>query len=485
MQEAIKSQKQQDKPSIHLIGIGGSGLSAIATVLLQQGYTVSGSDVTSSSTTQRLAQLGASIFIGHRAENLQSVATETQSLQIVVSSAIPADNPELQAAQHYGLPVFKRAEWLGRMTHGYRNIAVAGTHGKTTTTAMMAFLLKMVGQDPTYIVGGFVPQLETNAAAGKGDTFVIEADEYDHTFLGLHPEVAMLTTIEWDHPDIFSTPKDVNDAFVDFVRCVDAHGLVIGNGDDPNIREVLTFTTADVVTYGLKAYNDWQIINTKPNRLGGYKFKAVCHRTSQNRRTGEPHSPRRNTAELTASLAVPGLHNVYNALAVLITADYWGIELPVAAQILEQFKGVKRRFELKGEVGGVIIVDDYAHHPTEVRATLAAARLRFPKYPLWVVFQPHTFSRTYTLLDDFANAFKDADHVLIVDIFASRETDQGLVSSQDIVKRMIHPDTRYIGSLAEVTDYLVTHLNPPAVLITMGAGDSYKVGDWVLEQLDK
>jgi len=451
--------------NIHLIGIGGAGVSSIATVLLQQGYNVSGSDRQASPATERLAQLGATIFIGHRAENLPA-SLDT----VIISSAIPADNPELVEAKRRGLPVVKRAEWLGRMMAGKVGVAVAGTHGKTTTTALIAFILHHAGLEPTFIIGGFSPQLDTGAAAGQGDAFVIEADEYDYMFLGLRPEVAVVTNVEWDHPDMFASPQILTRAFEDFVRLVPAHGLVIGCGDDPGARHVLTQAAASTTTYGLHPENEWQAVDIQPNARGGHDFKI---------RRGIASSPPR----LLASLSLPGLHNVSNALAALIAAERCGVELAQAAEIAGHFTGAGRRFELKGEVNGIIIIDDYAHHPTEIKATLAAARTRFGSRPIWAAFQPHTFSRTLALLDDFAHAFADADHVIITDIFASRETDAGLVKSSDILARMRHPDARYLGGLAEAADYLAAHLTPPAVLITLGAGDGYLIGERVLAEL--
>jgi UDP-N-acetylmuramate--alanine ligase len=454
---------------LHFIGIGGAGLSAIATVLLQQGYTVSGSDQQASPVTTRLTRLGATVFIGHRPENLSDTVEG-----VVMSSAIPADNPEWVAARQRGLPVMKRADWLGQMMQGQVGIAIAGTHGKTTTTALTAFMLKEAGHQPTYIVGGFVPQLDSNAAAGAGRTFVIEADEYDYMFLGLQPKIAVLTTVEWDHPDIFVTPETLYAAFERFVQQVPADGLVIGCGDDPGVRKVTVQAKAPVITYGLKETNHWQAVEVQPNQQGGYDFK-VRHRPD-NRTTGE-------TPDSSFSLTVPGLHNVYNALAVLVIANHQGLAWSQAAEILSRFAGVGRRFELKGEANSITVIDDYAHHPTEIKATLAAARSRFGSSPIWAVFQPHTFSRTRALLDDFAGAFEAADQVVIVDIFPSREVDEGLVSSRDIVDRMQHANVRYIGSRREAVDYLAAHLSPPAVLITLGAGDGYQIGEWVLERL--
>lgn len=417
-------------------------------------------------TTQRLTQLGAQVFIGHRAENLSDTLDA-----VILSSAVPAHNPELSEARRRGLRVVKRAEWLGHMMENRVGIAIAGTHGKTTTTAMTAYLLQQAEHHPTFLVGGFVPQLNTGAAAGQGDAFVIEADEYDYTFLGLHPEIAVVTIVEWDHPDIFPSPVELKRAFESFVSLVPPHGLVIGCGDDPGVREVISVTHAPTTTYGLQPGNDWQAVEVQPNQQGGYDFKIKRANAST------PHP-------VTVSLAVPGLHNVCNALAALIVANQRGIDLAQAAEILSKFEGVGRRFELKGEVNGITVIDDYAHHPTEIKATLAAAQTRFAGRPVWAVFQPHTFSRTQALLDDFAGAFSEADHVIIVDIFASREVDQGTIHSTDILQRMEHPDARYIGSLTAAVDYLVNHLNSGAVLLTMGAGDGYKIGEWILERLD-
>ena len=436
-------------------------MSAIATVLLQQGYQVSGSDMQASAATTRLTELGATVFIGHRVENL----SDTPDI-VVMSSAIAPDNPELLGARRRGITISKRAEWLGQMMHGKTGIAIAGTHGKTTTTAMTAFTLQQAGLQPTYIVGGFIPQLNTGAAAGTGPAFIIEADEYDHTFLGLRPQVAVITIAEWDHPDIYPTEADFLQAFIDFVQLVPSDGLVIGCGDAPGVAQVVQHSRAGVVTYGLENSNEWRAVNLKPNNWGGYDFKVVGPKGMEQ-----------------VSLAVPGKHNVCNALAALIAATHQGVDVAEAVEILGQFKGVGRRFELKGEANGITVIDDYAHHPTEIKATLAAARTRFGRRPVWAIFQPHTFSRTLTLLDDFAAAFADADHVIVVDIFASREKDEGLVSSRDIVERMAHPDARYIGPLAETAAYLAEHLQPPAALITMGAGDGYLVGEWVLEKL--
>ncbi len=479
---------------IHLIGIGGAGLSAIATVLLEQEYTVSGSDLQASPSTERLANLGATVHASHAAANLGEADL------VVVSSAVPADNPEVKEAHRRGIPVVKRAEWLGHMMAHQQGVAVAGTHGKTTTTAMIAFILHEAGLDPTFIVGGDIPQLGTNAAAGKSDIFVIEADEYDHTFLGLQPEIAVVTIVEWDHPDCYPTAELMHGAFRQFIALVPPEGLLVACGDEPTVQGLIrywkngrmeerkndqpaaslqpsslpTFQSSNLpalTTYGLNDGNDWRAFDLRPNARGGYDF-AIS--------TSLPAFQPSNLPIRHASTSVPGTHNVKNALAALIVADRLRVPFEQSTAILAKFRGVERRFEIKGEAGGVLVVDDYAHHPTEIRATLAAARTRYPDREIWTLFQPHTYSRTRSFLDEFAAAFADADHVVVVDIFPAREIDDGSISSRDMVARMRHPDARYISGLDDASDFLSGQLRPGDVLITMGAGDGYRVGEMII-----
>jgi UDP-N-acetylmuramate--alanine ligase len=457
---------------IHLIGIGGAGLSAIATVLLEGGYTVSGSDLQASPSTERLARSGATVHIGHAAANLGDVDL------VVVSSAVPAENPEVGEAQRRGVPVVKRAEWLGQMMAGQRGVAVAGTHGKTTTTAMISLISREAGLDPTFIVGGDIPQLGTNAAAGGSDIFVIEADEYDHTFLGLRPEIAVVTVVEWDHPDCYPTPESMVEAFRQFIALVPPEGLLVVCGDGPTVRKLLGKTgrledwktgrleSARLTTYGLDEGNDWRAVDLRPNTRGGYDFSVSA-----------------DLPDARASTSVPGVHNVKNGLAALVVADRLGVPLAQATATLANFSGVGRRFEIKAEVGGVLVVDDYAHHPTEIQATLAGARTHYPDRAIWAVFQPHTYSRTRSLLDEFAGAFADADQVVVVDIFPAREVDDGSVSSRDLVAQMRHPDVYYVSGLDDAADFLCGQLRPGDLLITLGAGDIYRVGEMVIREV--
>ncbi len=449
---------------IHLVGIGGTGLSAIATVLLQQHHTVSGSDMHESENTARLRTLGATVHIGHRAENI------TAPDAVVFSSAIPADNPEIIAARAKGIPVFKRPAWLGQMMTGARGIAIAGAHGKTTTTAMVSLVMSRANQSPTFIVGSFIPQLNTNAAAGKSDWFIIEADEYDHTFLSLKPELAIITNIERDHPDTYPTDESLFRAFVQFAGLIPPHGAVLACGDDPGVRHILPQLPA-AETYGTGENNHWRAANISANDRGGFTFEPM--------RDGTPVAPK-------IALHVPGLHNVKNALAALAVCIKAGIAPEMAAETLTTFGGTARRFELKGEAGGITVIDDYAHNPTELRATLSAARARFGERQTWAIFQPHTFSRTKLLQHQFSAAFGDADHVILLDIFPAREKDDGSTSSADILADMHHPDARYLpGAMANTAEFLLTHLSSGDVLITLGAGDGYKIGELVLDGLKR
>jgi UDP-N-acetylmuramate--alanine ligase len=445
---------------IHIVGIGGIGLSAIARVLLARGVHVSGSDLTASPITDELARLGAQIFIGHRAENVGDAE------MVLVTSAAPEDNPEIIEARRRHVRIVKRAEFFRDLTYGKQTIAIAGTHGKTTTTAMIATILTRAGKDPEAIVGGWVPEFRGNARAGQGNYFVVEADEYDRAFLGLSPDVAVVTSIEMDHPDVFRDVDEVARAFHEFMQQVSPNGVVVGCGDAARVVAELERLNRRVVRYGLSATNDWCAHAIHPNAQGGSDF-VVSHR-------GMTLGDWR--------LAIPGQHNVLNALAAIAAASEVGVDLDIARTTLAHFRGVARRFEIKGEFRGVTIVDDYAHHPTEIRVTLATARARFPQRTLWAVFQPHTFSRTAALLDEFANAFGDADHVIITEVYAAREHESYGVSGAQIVARMKHRDARFIATLEETRRFLAERVQAGEVLITLGAGDVNRVGEMIARE---
>jgi len=456
---------------IHLIGIGGTGLSAIARVLLESGTTVSGSDRADSPFVRNLRAAGATVMIGHRPEYVAGADL------VVRSSAIPDDNPEVVAARAAGIPVLKRSDFLGNLMAGKTGIAVAGTHGKTTTTAMIAWILTALKQDPTYITGGVLNQTGVNAHAGKGSAFVIEADEYDRMFLGLRPMIEVVTNVEHDHPDCYPTPAEFQAAFVEFVKLLTEDGTLVACAEDPGAAELITSAEKlgkHVVSYGIRPTVTSGLVMldvysevVSRNDQGGMTFTAsiLSHPTS-------------------VVLQVPGRHNVRNALAALTVVKLLGLQLEAAARALGEFTGTGRRFEIRGEAGGVTVIDDYAHHPTEIRATLSAARSRYPSRRIWAVWQPHTYSRTQALFDQFAAAFEDAGEVVVTEIFPSREPKQAY-SAETLVKAMSHPSAHFIAGLSDVSNYLLTHLLPGDVLLVLSAGDADQVSAQVLAGLQE
>lgn len=449
---------------VHLVGIGGIGMSGIARVLLEEGYRVSGSDLRVSPLTEALVGLGGTVYEGHAAKNIAGADL------VVFSSAVPPHNPEVVAAQESGIPVVSRAQILGELMKGRYGVAVAGTHGKTTTSAMIALILMRAGLDPTIVVGGVIPELGSNAKAGKGKYIVLEADEYQRTFLGLSPSVTVVTNIEMDHPDYFRDLEDICQAYLEFVRLVPPEGEIFLCSDDPMAQRLQEEPLlAEITTYGLGPRARWRAADLAANAAGGSDFRVLA----SSRPRGE------------FSLRIPGRHNVRNGLAALAVADYLGIDLMEAGKTLAQFRGVERRFEVKGEASEVIVIDDYAHHPSEIKATLAAARERYPERRVWAVFQPHTYSRTKALLSDFAASFGDADQVVVTDIYPARESDDLGVNSQKLLAAMNHQGVHYIGALSDVVVMLCQQLRGGDLLITLGAGDIYQVGEEVLARLKR
>jgi UDP-N-acetylmuramate--alanine ligase len=452
---------------IHLIGIGGTGLSAIARVLLEMGHTVSGSDRAESSFTRDLQTAGATISIGHRSENVHDADL------VVRSSAIQDDNPEVMAARAQRIPVLKRADFLGTLMDGKTVIAVAGTHGKTTTTSMIAWMLSALGQDPSFISGGVLANLGINARAGKGSAFVIEADEYDRMFLGLRPRIEVVTNIEYDHPDCYPTPADYQAAFVEFMYHLSANGTLVAFADDPVAYDLMDQANKlgkTVISYGIsETSGSIKPLNVYANALvrnekGGYSFNANVLGKM------EP-----------VELQVPGKHNVCNSLAALTVTQVLGLPLADASWALAQFTGTGRRFEVRGESNGIVIIDDYAHHPTEIKATLAAARARYPSRRLWAVWQPHTYSRTRALLNEFSTAFTDADEVIITEIYAAREPKQNF-SSKQVVESMPRQG-HFIADLSDVSNYLIRNLRPGDALLVLSAGNADQISTEVLARL--
>ncbi|MGE5123540.1 MAG: UDP-N-acetylmuramate--L-alanine ligase [Acidobacteriaceae bacterium] len=465
---------------MHFIGIGGTGLSAIARVLLESGYTVSGSDRNLSPLAKSLQEAGVRVNVGHRPENIEGADV------VVRSSAIPDDNIEVSAARQLGIPVLKRSEFLSTLMSGRMGIAVAGTHGKTTTTAMIAWMLTSLGQDPTYIVGGVLKNLGSNAHAGTGQAFVIEADEYDYMFLGLKPHIAVITNIEHDHPDCFPTPEDYFRAFDDFAAQLGEDGTLLlctNDGGAARLCQVAKARGQKVLTYAVRYSNNgcsnqpnyYTAETFTPNLNGGLSFEAVCTTPGSQR---EVHA--------LVNLRVPGRHNVQNALAALAVAHLLDLPIDQASQALSEYRGTGRRFEVRAEVNGIIVIDDYAHHPTEIRATLSAARMRFPRSRLWVVWQPHTYSRTRLLLHDFIAAFEQADHILVTEIYAAREQPpQDGFSSQQIVAAITYPNAICIPDFSQAVKFLLDRLIPGDVLLVLSAGDADQISARVVEQLNE
>ncbi len=453
---------------IHFVGIGGIGMSGIAEVLLNLGYKVSGSDLKSSMVTQRLASLGAAVFEGHRAENI------TGAEVVVASSAITPDNPEIAHAHALHIPVIQRAEMLAELMRLKYGIAIAGMHGKTTTTSMVAAVLAGGELDPTVVVGGRVDAMGSNARLGKSQYLVAEADESDRSFLKLSPILAVVTNIDREHMDCYRNMGDVKRAFLDFMDRVPFYGMVVLCNDDSLLRRLLPQIQRRTVTYGTRRGSDFHI---KPGKSvvsqGEYRPTSRFDVSFKQRALGE------------FRLHVPGVHNVLNATAAIAVGIGLDINVDQIRSALENFRGVDRRFQLRGTAAGVSVIDDYGHHPTEVRATLAAARqCGFDK--IHVVFQPHRYTRTQLLMDEFANAFGDADTLFILDIYAASEPPiegiTGEALAQHIQEAGEH-EARYTASFAEAAEAVVAAAHEGDMILTLGAGSISQLGPMILERL--
>ncbi len=441
---------------IHFVGIGGSGMSAIARVLLEQGYHISGSDLNANELIDALRRDGAEIHIGH------DPAHVTDAEMVVMSSAAQ-ENIEVLSATAQGIPVYRRVDMVGEMMRGYVGIAIAGTHGKTTTTAMTTHILMHAGLQPTYIVGGVMLNTGTNAGLGDGNVFVIEADEYDNMFHGLRPQVQVLTSIEYDHPDFFKTPGQMMASFLHFVGLLPRDGLLIACADDAATeifarnREIVGLP---VLTYGIE------------NRMANWRAANIRYDTEKTLFdvTYKGHF------QGTVALNVPGEHNVLNALAALIVASSQQVKFADAAAALATFKGTGRRFEVRADVNDIAVIDDYAHHPTAIKRTIHAAKRRYPDREIWAVWQPHTYSRTRRLQEEFMLAFDEADHVVITEIFAAREHPHTDYSAAQIVEDMPHPHAQFAPLLADAVEVLREQVTSPAVILIMSAGNAQRIG---------
>jgi UDP-N-acetylmuramate--alanine ligase len=452
---------------IHFVGIGGIGMSGIAEVLLNLGYQVSGSDLRHSAVTTRLVKLGASISEGHSAENVAGVEV------VIVSSAVARGNPEIVAAHQRHIPVIQRAEMLAELMRLKYGIAIAGMHGKTTTTSMVAAVLAAGGLDPTVVVGGRVDAMGSNARLGKSEYLVAEADESDRSFLKLSPILAVVTNIDREHMDCYRDMQDVEETFLTFMDSVPFYGAVIACNDDDNLRRLLVGVERRIVTYGRREGSDFQILHLQcgPGNSGvGLSQFEVAYR---GRELGS------------FELRVPGEHNVSNATAAIAVGVGLDVPLEVIRLGLAEFNGVDRRFQVIGKADGVTVVDDYGHHPTEIRATLAAARqCGFAR--VHVIFQPHRYTRTQALLDDFATAFRDADSLMVLDIYAASEQPIPGVTGEVLADRITEiggQEALYVPSFEEAAEFASRAAKPGDLVLTLGAGSIAQLGPQVLEQL--
>lgn len=446
---------------IHFVGIGGIGMSGIAEVLLNQGYDVSGSDLRASELTQHLEQLGGVVYYGHAAKNVQDAQV------VVTSTAVSADNPEVVEAHRLLVPVIPRAEMLAELMRLKYGIAVAGTHGKTTTTSMVATLLSHGGIDPTTVVGGRLNALGSNAKLGQGEYMVVEADESDGSFLKLTPTIAVVTNIDEDHLDFYSGMDQIRSVFIDFINKIPFYGLAVLCLDDPNIQSLLPQVQKRYVSYGLTPQADYSAIDIQHSG-GGTEF-TVMHRQQQLGRI---------------RLEMPGQHNVLNALAALAVARELDVSLTTITEGFASFAGVQRRFQIKYDAE-VMVVDDYGHHPAEIKATLAAARSGWERR-LVVIFQPHRYSRTQALFDDFVTSFYQADLLVVMDVYAAGETARDGVGGEALAQAVSehgHRNVQYCADSSEVVAYVKEQQQPGDIIITLGAGSVWQVGEALIDAL--
>ena len=447
--------------SIHFIGIGGISMSGLAEILLEEGFTISGSDSKKSPLTSLLESKGAKIYYGQRASNI------SDSVQVVVyTAAIHPDNPEFACAKEKGLPMLTRAQLLGQIMRNYdTSIAVAGTHGKTTTTSMLSHILLKGECDPTISVGGILPAIGGNIRVGQSETFLTEACEYTNSFLSFFPTLGIILNMDADHLDFFKDIDDIRHSFRKFAELLPADGALIINADTPKYEMVAENLPCKVITYGLEHDAEYTASDITYDEFGHPTFHVLHN--------GEDIG--------TCSLKVPGIHNVSNALASIAAGRLLGLDNEVIFAGLKDFGGTDRRFQYKGKVGEVTIIDDYAHHPTEIAATLTAAT-HYPHREIWCIFQPHTYTRTKALFPEFVEALSHTDHVILADIYAARETDTLGVSSKQIADELKAKgcDAYYFPSFEEIENFCLTHCQKGDVLITMGAGDVVNIGETLL-----
>ncbi len=449
---------------IHFVGIGGIGMSGIAEVLINLGYQVSGSDLKESDITRRLGRLGGSIVYGHRTENLTDVDV------VVTSTAVNQQNPEVLEAHRRKIPVIPRAEMLAELMRMKYGIAIAGTHGKTTTTSMVATVLSHGGIDPTVVIGGRLDSIGSNAKLGQGKFLVAEADESDGSFLKLSPTIAVVTNVDADHLDFYADLDEIRATFIDFINKVPFYGLVVLCLDDENLQGMIPQVKKRLVTYGLTTQADFQATD-------------IEHDTDRTSFTVHY----RGEALGRLNIRMPGRHNVLNALAAVAVGMELDLPFATIAEGFEDFCGVQRRFQVKGEVQEVMVVDDYGHHPVEIKATLAAARAGWNRR-VFAVFQPHRYSRTQALFDDFVTAFYQADQIAVLDVYAAGEEPIAEVSAEKLAEGISghgHKMCNYTGDIEATVAHLMETVQPGDIVITLGAGNVWQVGEMLLQQLEE
>ena len=451
---------------VHFIGIGGISMSGLAEILLDEGFTVSGSDMQDSELCGHLRSAGACISIGQRAENI-GIGAEQPDV-VVFTAAIHPDNPEFKAAKERGIPMLSRAELLGEMMTNYREaVNIAGTHGKTTTTSMITEILLEAHRDPTVTVGGILDAIGGNICVGGSDCFVAEACEYTNSFLSFYPTLSVVLNVEADHLDFFKDIDDIRHSFREFILRLpqNERGFLVFNGDIKDPQYFLEGLGCGVVTFGHGADCDYTAKDIAYDAYAHPSYTLVIHGKEEGR----------------IALGVAGEHNVYNSLAAIAAAQRLNVSLDDIRRALKKFTGTERRFEYKGECHGFTIIDDYAHHPQEITATLNAAK-RYPHKKLWVVFQPHTYTRTKALLPDFAKALSAADSVVLADIYAAREKNTIGISSANLAEKIaeLGTDVHYLPNFAEIEKFILKEVKPGDLLITMGAGNVVDIGNQLL-----
>lgn len=455
--------KNPDIKNIHFIGIGGISMSGLAKILISQGYAISGSDVKSSNLTKELESLGIKFNVGHSSDNIENPDL------VVYTSAIKEDNPEYVKAKSLCIPTICRATLLGEIMGSYPySIAISGSHGKTTTTSMVSAIMINAGKDPTIHIGGELSLIGGNTRIGNGDYFIAEACEYMENFLKFKPYTAVILNIEPDHLDYFRDIEHIKNAFLNFALQIPLNGHLIACADDNNVCSLLDKIHCNKHTFGIKNTSaDWVAANIRFNAANCTSFDVYTKRKFWG----------------SVKLSVPGEHNIYNALSALVSCSIAGIEKTYICDTLNSFCGPHRRFEYKGIKDGITVIDDYAHHPSEIKATLSAIKSAMNSN-IWCVFQPHTYTRTLALLDEFSKSFTLSNHVIITDIYAAREKDTGKIHSSTLAHKISEEGTHciYIKSFSDIVDYLKCNVQKGDVILTMGAGDVNNVGEMFLKQ---